>query len=687
MEKFEAIIKALVGEGRKGEPITGIRIADQFLPHEKAPQALLRNLNAAFLISLCGLSHQHYTRASRYIEDIEKEVSLSEAAAFYGKGLKLVRNEIKKRCEGGGEFAEDLDRLFQWIKDPDNLSSHMETVNKVWRVFFPEGVSLFQNRNRYVDSLRRERRVRITCLNASPVQDPAREILFTSNVLLTVPPAPGSLGDSSLPENLRSRVSEIRSEAQAYWYDHPIQMGVQPSSNEVIHGLMGLDRAVGFEKRRGVTAKDTRLNCVLSVSVTHSGLRDMAKPWLEGVLKTVKDIRDIRVYVFTESDTRGLIKEVLEPAATHYFGSKDHGLYEIFGVDGEYGRHYSFLKAISAIWQVFQDPGLKGTFKIDLDQVFPQEELVRETKASAFEHLKSPLWGAEGIDEHGTSVRLGMIAGALVNQTDIQHSLFTPDVEFPDENVKADEWIFFSRLPQAVSTEAEMMVRYGRSREMCTQRVHVTGGTCGILVESLRRERPFTPTFMGRAEDQAYLLSVLCRKGSRPSLRYVHKEGLIMRHDKESLANDAVQSASIGKLVGDYARILSFSYYAQVLPWPIKDIKRIIDPFTGCFVSRIPFTSVYLRLALKGASFFGEGKPGEACNLLDGGIKRLYTMILDLAEPVNPLKARYLAEKKAWDTFYDLLDKVEAGIQGCDSFALGLKERAKALIRVCEINR
>jgi hypothetical protein len=687
MEKFEAIIKALVGEGGKGGPITGIDIAEQFLPHQTTPEAVIRNVNAAFLISLCGLSHPYYTRAARYIEDKEKEISWSQTAAFYRKGLKLVRDEIKKRCEGDEGFAADLDRLFQWIKDPHNLSNHIETVNKIWGVFFPEGVSLFQDRNRYVASLRRERRVRITRPNASPVQDPAREILFASNVLLTVPPAPVSLSDSSLPDNLRSRLKEIRSEPQRYWYDHPIQVGVQPSGNEVIYGLMGLDRAVGFEKRRGVASKDTRLNCVLSVSVTHSGLRDIAKPWLEGVLKTVKHIRDIRVYVFTESDTRALVKEVLEPAATHYLGSKDHGLYEIFGVDGEYGRHYSFLKAISAIWQVFQYPGLKGTFKIDLDQVFPQEELVRETRASAFEHLKSPLWGAEGIDEQGTRVRLGMIAGALVNQTDIQHSLFTPDVGFPDENVRADEWIFFSRLPQAVSTEAEMMARYGQSREMCIQRVHVTGGTCGILVESLRRERPFTPTFIGRAEDQAYLLSVLCRKGSGPSLRYVHKDGLIMRHDKESLANEATNSASIGKLVGDYARILSFSYYAQVLPWPIKEIKRVIDPFTGCFVSRVPFTSVYLRLALKGASLFGEGKPGEGCDLLDMGIKRLYTMILDLAGPVNPLKARYLAEKRAWDIFYDLLDKVEAGIRERDSFALGLNERAKTLIRRCEINR
>ena len=61
------------------------------------------------------------------------------------------------------------------------------------------------------------------------------------------------------------------------------------------------------------------------------------------------------------------------------------------------------------------------------------------------------------------------------------------------------------------STVAEMMARYdgapqdGRAR--CLERIHVTGGTNGILIDALRRHRPFTPTFIGRAEDQAYLLT------------------------------------------------------------------------------------------------------------------------------------------------------------------------------------
>ena len=275
-----------------------------------------------------------------------------------------------------------------------------------------------------------------------------------------------------------------------------------------IYGLRGLEEAVEFEEQRGTIEEGIRLNCLLSVSATHKGLQGIAKEYLEGELKKGSDIQHLNVYIFTEADTSRLVKETLIPAARRYMGDADYSLLqEIIGVDGKYGRHYSFLKAIAALWHVLIDPEVKGTFKIDLDQVFPQRELVDQSGASAFEHLKTPLWGAEGIDNLGNEVELGMIAGALVNERDIANSIYTPDVRFPTKEIKGDEIIFFSLLPQALSTEAEMMTRYRGDnldgKNQCIQRIHVTGGTSGILVDSLRRYRPFTPTFIGRAEDQA----------------------------------------------------------------------------------------------------------------------------------------------------------------------------------------
>ena len=686
--KFQNVIRRLINRGKK-EPLTGIHISTQFRPEETTPEATYRNLNAAFLISLCGGSHPLYHGAQQYIEAIKNKPGWRDATGFYCKCLTLIAKEIEEGCAEDKGLRKKLDQLNLWVNDPRNLSNRTETITKVWNVFFPEGVSLFEQRMEKIEALRKKRTIRITRLNPNPIKDPANEILFTSNVLLTVPSPAMRIDELALPENIKSRLNQVMIEPQIYWYDHPIQIGVENAKNEVIYGLKGLDRAVAFEKKNGIVNKDTKLHCVLSISVTHAGLHDLAKPYLEAVLKKAKGIHHLHVYVLGEADASRIVDEILSPAAVHYLGLKNEArLFDIVGVDGEYGRHYTFLKAISAFWQVFLNPDLKGTFKIDLDQVFPQNEMVRETGASAFGHFKTSLWGAEGVDKDDNRVELGMIAGALVNEDDIGHSLFTPDVNFPGRTIRGNEWIFFSPLPQALSTEAEMMTRYGvgelNGRDRCIQRVHVTGGTCGILVESLRKHRPFTPSFIGRAEDQAYLLSVLFQEKSG-NLRYAHKAGLFMRHDKKFFAREAIKSARTGKLIGDYARMLLFSYYAKALPWPVEQTKDLIDPFTGCFVSYMPFTVVSLRLALAGASFFKEGKPSDGFDLLQMGTTRLHKTMTDLVESPNPLRARYRMEKKAWNLFYDLLDKVEEGLNTGDPFAHHLKEKARDLIKTSKI--
>lgn len=326
----------------------------------------------------------------------------------------------------------------------------------------------------------------------------------------------------------------------------------------------------------------------------------------------------------------------------------------------------------------------------DIDQVFPQQELVKQSGASAFEHFKTSLWGAEGIDSQGNKVELGMIAGALVNKEDIEHSLFYPDISFPTNKVKADELIFLSQLPQALSTEAEMMTRYtGKllGKNQVIQRVHVTGGTTGILIRALRKYKPFTPTYIARAEDQAYLLAVLF---SGPKyLRYLHKDGLIMRHDKNAFAEEAVEASELGKLIGDYVRILLFSYYVKALPWSFEEIKNAIDPFTGCFVTKIPVTIVYLRFALKLASFFSENKKEknqQGFDFLNLGRERLHQTIQEMIKEPNPLIEQFRKQKEAWNLYYQVLEIAEAHLKQSDTFALELQRKAKSLVKACKIN-
>nr|HID58160.1 hypothetical protein [Desulfobacterales bacterium] len=110
-----------------------------------------------------------------------------------------------------------------------------------------------------------------------------------------------------------------------------------------------------------------------------------------------------------------------------------------------------------------------------------------------------------------------------------------------------------------------------------------------------------------------------------------------------------------------------------------------MDPFTGCFISRIPFTVASLRLAFKGAQLFEEERTGEARDLLELGAARLGALAGPLLGGQNPTEDKYWREKRAWDIYYDLLDRIESGLNSGVPFAIDLRERAHGLIETCRI--
>jgi hypothetical protein len=687
---LEKVFSCLIGSTAQSKPLTDFNVLKQFQPSETSPQSTLRNINAAFLIVLVGESHSAYQAAQQYLSGLESEKRWQEFARFYRTGLRLISSEIKSAIETNHQFKEGLINLYNWLNASAAQPSRRETIERVWQVFFPEGVGICQNQPEMVSKCRERRHIKLSKLNPSPIQQPVKEVLFTSNVLLTTPLSSQSLNKLVLKNEIKEKLKKVLREEQIYWYDHPIPIGIATEHNEIIYGLKGLDEALDYEVRLGQIQPNDHLNLVLSVSTTHPSLPDVVQDYLKETMEQVPKLKHLQVYAFTENDTRRLVSEVLKPAAKKFLnGTNSEVLFEVFGVDGEYGRHYSFLRAISPLWQIFIDPKVKGTFKIDLDQVFPQEKLVQESGLSAFSHLKTPLWGAEGIDHEGKKVELGLIAGSLVNQTDIEKSIFTPDVCFPSFKFKGDEVIFFSRLTQALSTQAEMIVRYDEppldGKKYCLQRIHVTGGTCGILNQSLRKYRPFTPTFIGRAEDQAYLLSVLYKETEK-NLRYLHQPGLVMRHDKQSFALEAIQTAHFGAVVGDFLRVLNFSFYARALPWSVEKIKSLIDPFTGCFISRTPTTIAYLRLAFKAASLFNSGSSAEeAEKLIKLGVKKIGNFIQKQSQSPNWIKERYEVERAGWDIYYDTLERLEEELQKGNSLANQLREKTQAIVESCRI--
>ena len=649
---------------------------------------VVRSLNAAFLITIAGPDHPASERAKRLLDEIGTSSRWAAVAHFYRRGIELIRQELMTNCEREPEFGDCLQRLAEWVAEQDNLADRAETQERIWSVFFPEATGNRVTEKQRVDVLRERRKVKITQLNDGPISDPARQLLFTSNVLLTLPPAPKRLEQLGLSDHLTEQLRRAYDEPQLFWYDHPIQIGVEPQANEALYGMRGLQSAFEFERDRGNVPPNARLSCVLSVSVTHQSLHRLAKQYLIEEFVRAGGFANLDIFVFTEEDTRSIVEKILVPAAEQYLQRNDaKELLHMIGVDGHYGRHYSFLKAIAAFWTVLVDPEIEATFKIDLDQVFPQQELVEQSGNSAFEHFATPLWGARGLDADGRPLELGMIAGALVNEQDIDTSLFTPDVRFPEYAPAMDECVFFSRLPQSLSTEAEMMTRYDTDEldgeTSCIQRIHVTGGTNGILVDSLRHHRPFTPSFIGRAEDQAYLLSAMF--GSTARLAYIHKPGLIMRHDKEAFAQEAIAAAHIGKLVGDYERTLYFSAYAGALSEDIRTVKHVIDPFTGCFVSMIPATVTYLRFALKCASLFQDGRADQALQFVKLGVRRVSEALSFVRGEKGELVKVYERERHGWDIYYDTLSAIETALKAEDAFAVALRDRARETIARCRL--
>jgi len=636
-------------------------------------------INTAFLSSLSGKSdtidelYEHYKNSSEY----------ELIVRFYRDGLQQIRQEWERENDTNSDLANKIADVSKWCTEHGQTMTISDLAEQVWKIFFPEAVGIYQNEQKAIDDLRNKRTVKIKKLNENPVNSPLEEVIFTSNALLTIPSKSKTLHELGLSAAVEKVLDESATEKQRYWYDHPIQIGVEPDKNEVLYGMRALNEAVAYEKRNRSAPPDKKLTCILSASVTHEKLHQIAKQYLEDEFHHGPSLENLDLYLFTESETDLLISEILVPAAEKYLDwdpDKAKERLQVLGVDGEYGRHYSFLKAITAFWKVFIDPQKRATFKIDLDQVFPQDELVKETGLSAFEHLCSPLWGAEGIDADDDPVDLGMIAGALVNEKDIHKSLFTPDVSIPENVETADELIFFSKLPQAISTQAEMLTRYESNeldgKETCLQRVHVTGGTNGILIDKLFAYRPFTPSFFGRAEDQAYIMSVLDR--DKKDLSYVHRAGLIMRHDKEAFAQEAMKAAHIGKVVGDYTRILLFSAYSDLINAENFHIKKWLDPFTGCFISKIPITVVFLRFALKAMVFFQTGKYEESTDFINNGSKRISETLKFISQDFDSL---YRKEREGWDLYYNILNVCQSAKKEGDDFVDQLMERSQKIIQ------
>ena len=212
-----------------------------------------RMINASFLILLAGFKNEHSKKAQEIFNRYKNQSQWESIIRFYEIGIKEIEKEISAQASDNSELYLDLLDVSNDISESNSIQNSDELLNTIGDLFFPEGAGLHQieNRKDAVEELRNKRTVKITDLNPRPITDPTRQILFTSNILATIPLEDWDMNDLDFSAKIRKSLNDNKNEKQKYWYDHPIPLGIAPDKNEAIYGLRGLDEMVEFEKSTG----------------------------------------------------------------------------------------------------------------------------------------------------------------------------------------------------------------------------------------------------------------------------------------------------------------------------------------------------------------------------------------------------------------------------------------------------
>ena len=472
------------------------------------------------------------------------------------------------------------------LKNDDNVLN-ISNSNNLWEIFCPEADSASFKPELFKKQILKRRILKKLKKPKKILKFPHKEILFLSNVLVTLPQ---DYNSPNIPSIIKNNIKELKNRKQSFWYDHPIPLDASDSENEILYGLRFLDRALNFEFKRGNIGINDKIHLVLSLSVTHNGLEKFGIKYVEFLIKKKLKLKFIKVFIFDENKSSQIINTIFP---------KNNNFEEYFGVNGNYGRHYTFLKYILLLWNKVIDKKFNYSFKIDLDQVFDQKFLLKISNKSFFEILKcQTYWGGSGYDYKDRFVDLGMLAGGLINKSDTSRGYLVPDVKRPNNrnifSKISSKRVFCPDWSHALSTETEILSKINNMH-----RIHVTGGTTGITLDALNNWAPFTPSFINRAEDQAFVLSSVKKN---KFLSHLHAKNLIMRHDKLYFAKRTIAQAQMGKEIGNLERILLFSYYSKCNKLGFDNIKSHFWPYTSSFIQKYPEIILYLILIIDGLS-------------------------------------------------------------------------------------
>jgi hypothetical protein len=94
---------------------------------------------------------------------------------------------------------------------------------------------------------------------------------------------------------------------------------------------------------------------------------------------------------------------------------------------------------------------------------------------------------------------------------------------------------------------------------------------------------------------------------------------------------------------------------------------------------------VFLRFALKAASFFAQGQEDQGVEFVKTGISRIKKALDFVHGDPSPLKQQYEYERRGWDLFYDTLEAAEEALNRSDDFALNLRRKAQKILENCAL--
>jgi len=688
------------------DAIDKIDLTQQF----EAPPIELVKINAAVLICLCGKEHPMFQEAWDYLG--VPDATCGEQKETYLKFYEIIQEEFIKRLESDSALVKVLQDVIQ-AGDPDRLkAARLEIFNPL----AAKTLSRFDAEH-IVKDIQKQNRLRLIANNENFIVDPIKEVIFTTNVLV-IPPRSESLIPEGLPGWAKKSLKSVIRLPVDWYFDHPMEMATTRDALHASEFILCLKRLeetfraeIEIEKAawKDHIGEGDKVPLYISISPTHGGMylgsaaREVLKCQYAAAVESgiLPELKIVEPYLYSQADVKQLINDVLVPAAKRYFpeiqDKEIEGYLSFFGVEGYYAMHYNFLKAFGSLAK-FMDPRVKAVIKIDTDQSFPAERFYRETGSCWLETFTLPTLGALARDQNERKIYLGCFAGSLTNLNELidKDDLFLPDISVPDvpETIPEGEaGVFYQGLLQSLITRGEAFPPEVQWRalkilnEYPYMRTFVTGGTIGFLIEALERYAPFVDAHVHRAEDQAFLLSVLFDQYDGNLLRYLYFPGLHMIHEKESFASESIKIAEPYKKIYDLERIWNFSHLARALceikGWDFKDVRKTLNFFTASFIQTFPGLLALTRFVLSVAGKGGRSR--EDIIYQEEGLRRLSKIAFSQERYYRDTKTRVAKQIKAWRFYYDLMIKLREGAKKRDPFALALKKKADEINNNCKL--